>query len=291
MRKVHSLRRLQALLPAVVALFASMLIPEATVGQVGIDAQPPAPLSDTQFDDLNSRLGAVADRLLATPISTVAPRAQASSSVAASKLNPPAAPLATFPERRNKANSRVAQLRPIIDPILRKEGVPSELAAVVLIESGGQATALSPKGARGVWQLMPDTARRYGLVVSEQRDERLDLVSATQAAARYLHDLYSQFGNWELAIAAYNAGEQAVSTAIGRAGNNSFAVLSQLHLLPAETRKYVPAVLSASGPLERLPAVEIGSRSLSSGPVFFAVMAPDLQTFTHAAGSSIPAHP
>jgi membrane-bound lytic murein transglycosylase D len=83
----------------------------------------------------------------------------------------------------------VQGLRPVIDPILRAEGIPAEMAAIALVESGGQSAALSPKGARGVWQLMPDTARRYGLVVTVAKDDRLDLVSATRAAARYLHDL------------------------------------------------------------------------------------------------------
>jgi membrane-bound lytic murein transglycosylase D len=94
---------------------------------------------------------------------------------------------------------------------------------------------------------MPATARRYGLVVSGQRDDRLDLVSATQAAARYLRDLHERFGDWELVLAAYNAGEHAVQNAIQRAGSNSFTVLSQLRLLPLETRNYVPAVMSARG--------------------------------------------
>ena len=116
----------------------------------------------------------------------------------------------------------------------------------MLVESAGSATALSPKGARGIWQFMPDTARRYGLTVTAERDERLDVQKATHAAARYLRDLYRQFGNWPLAFAAYNAGEKLVEKASLTAGSNDFASLSSRRLLPAETRGYVPAVLAAS---------------------------------------------
>ena len=140
---------------------------------------------------------------------------------------------------------RLDQLRPLLIPILEDEGIPQEIAAVVVVESGGRSNALSPKGALGLWQLMPDTARRYGLVVTPSRDERLDVDRSTRAAARYLRDLYQQFGSWPLALAAYNAGEQRVQRAVERAGTPDFIQLSSLRLLPQETRNYVPAVLSA----------------------------------------------
>jgi soluble lytic murein transglycosylase-like protein len=135
-------------------------------------------------------------------------------------------------------------LRPAVEPILRSYGVPIDLAAIVLVESGGNAAALSPKGARGLWQLMPDTARRYGLRVDQIQDDRLDLFRATDAAARYLHDLYAQFGDWKLALAAYNTGEANVGNAIERAHTRDFDRLSNLRLLPLETRNYVPHVLA-----------------------------------------------
>ena len=145
----------------------------------------------------------------------------------------------------SSALRRLDQLRPLLIPILEDEGIPQEIAAVVVVESGGRSTALSPKGALGLWQLMPDTARRYGLVVTPARDERLDVDRSTRAAARYLRDLYQQFGSWPLALAAYNAGEQRVQRAVERAGSSDFIQLSSLRLLPQETRNYVPAVLSA----------------------------------------------
>lgn len=144
-----------------------------------------------------------------------------------------------------QAEHRVRALRPVLEPILREEGIPPQMAAVVLVESGGRTTALSPKGARGLWQIMPDTARRYGLVVAEGVDERLDLFKSTHAAAHYLRDLYTQFGNWPLALAAYNAGEGAVQRAIDRTATRDFNSIALAGVLPLETRDYVPGVLNA----------------------------------------------
>jgi membrane-bound lytic murein transglycosylase D len=148
---------------------------------------------------------------------------------------------------RNLRNAldRVQKLRPVVEPILREQGVPSELAALMLVESGGRTTALSPKGARGLWQLMPETARRYGLVVTAKLDERLDTAKSTRAAARYLGDLHAQFGDWRLALAAYNAGEQLVARALQRSGARDFFQISSMKLIPAETRNYVPAMQAA----------------------------------------------
>jgi soluble lytic murein transglycosylase-like protein len=146
-----------------------------------------------------------------------------------------------------KAVQRVQGLRPVLEPILREEGVPQQMAAVVLVESGGQSTALSPKGARGLWQFMPDTARRYGLVVTAALDERLDPYKSTHAAARYLRDLHTQFGNWPLALAAYNAGEDTVQRAVERTSTRDFSSIARTGMLPRETRSYVPAVLNAIG--------------------------------------------
>ena len=144
------------------------------------------------------------------------------------------------------AAARVELLRPIIEPILAGHGVPREMAAaVIMVESGGRSDALSSKGARGLWQLMPDTARRYGLRVDEAVDERLQLFKATTAGAQYLHDLYARFGAWRLALAGYNAGEANVSSAILKAHTQDFDRLSDLGMLPVETRGYVPNVLGS----------------------------------------------
>jgi membrane-bound lytic murein transglycosylase D len=146
-------------------------------------------------------------------------------------------------EAVRRAIAKVTELRPVLTPILHEQGVPDEIAALVLVESAGQPTALSPKGARGIWQFMPDTARRYGLVVTPDVDERTEVVKSTVAAAHYLHDLYQRFGDWRLAFAAYNAGEQAVERAVARTENGDFLRIDGA--LPEETRNYVPAVMRA----------------------------------------------
>lgn len=151
-----------------------------------------------------------------------------------------------------RISRRTAALRPLVNPILIKEGIPDQLAAVIQIESGGNQLALSPKGARGLWQLMPDTARRYGLRVDNQLDERLNPEKSTTTAARYLRDLYSEFGSWPLALAAYNTGELNLQRAIDRGHSRDFTILSTLGYLPAETREYVPAVIAAMGTLSPL---------------------------------------
>jgi hypothetical protein len=168
---------------------------------------------------------------------------------------------------------RLNLLRPAVEPILRSHGVPVDLAAVILVESGGRATALSPKGARGLWQLMPDTARRYGMRVDEIQDDRLDLFKATDAAARYLHDLYAQFGDWRLALAAYNTGEANVSIAILKAHTQDFDQLTNLRMLPLETRNYVPRVL-ATAQLIGQSSILVEGRSPISGTTIFAVSNP-----------------
>ena len=179
----------------------------------------------------------------AQPIVAVAPQIETS--------EPPA--LAAFADRfwngrmedLRAALWRMTRIRPALERILAEEGVPPRFAAVVIVESGANPEALSPMAARGLWQFVPETALRYGLVVSERRDDRIDLLKSTRAAARYLRDLYQQFRDWRLALAAYNAGEAALQQAVRRGGSFNFQLLSDRKLIPAETRSYVPAVLAA----------------------------------------------
>ena len=139
--------------------------------------------------------------------------------------------------------SRLNRVRPALESVLKKEGLPVELVGVALVESGGNPKALSPKKARGLWQLMPGTARDMGLVVSRRKDERIHVRKATLAAAQYLRYLYSRFQDWALTFAAYNAGPTAVANAIETAGSADFHKISGL--LPVETQHYVPAVFAA----------------------------------------------
>ncbi len=189
------------------------------------------------FASYHRALTATADSLLATPPQT-APEA-----VAAQSFNPAADRVNTAEGFSPGKSERMRRLRPLLEPILAQEGVPAQLSALALVESGGDPAALSPRGARGLWQFMPGTARGYGLAVDGARDERLDLLKSTRAAARYLRDLHARFGDWRLAFAAYNAGAGAVERASRQAGARDFSLLST-HL-PEETRSYVPAVLAA----------------------------------------------
>ena len=199
--------------------------------------------SDEPFAMYDNALSNAADSLLAA----AAQRAVGGpSNNSGARLEPEDAGAATGRDersRRSRAIIRVQQFLPVLEPILRNEGVPAGLAAVVFVESRGQATALSPKGARGIWQFMPDTARHYGLIVTPELDERLDVYKSTRAAARYLRDLHTQFESWPLALAAYNSGEDTVQRAIDRTSTRDFASVSRM--LPLETRRYVPAVLKA----------------------------------------------
>lgn len=202
------------------------------------------------FAGVNDSLTRVADALLNSAVQTTPPE-----TVKTNIVQTPVVSRAQQDDHEAKpwvegslsiATLRLNLLRPAVDPILTSHGVPADLAAVILVESGGRATALSPKGARGIWQLMPDTARRYGLRVDDIQDDRLDLFRSTDAAARYLHDLYAQFGDWRLALAAYNTGEANVGSAILRAHTQDFDQLINLRLLPLETRNYVPRVWAAA---------------------------------------------
>lgn len=199
-----------------------------------------APVPDV-FSAWQANLNAAADKALAAAVADK-PWMKAPETVGSSAGSPW---LASGPLVRVRAAiRRVQQLRPAIEPILLQEGVPAELSAIVLVESGGQPTALSPKGARGIWQFMPATARHYGLVVGPEKDERVDVLKSTRAAARYLRDLHDRFDSWPLVLAAYNAGEDVVRRASERTGASDFVELGRA--LPPETRDYVPAVIAAA---------------------------------------------
>jgi membrane-bound lytic murein transglycosylase D len=131
---------------------------------------------------------------------------------------------------------RAGYYMPIIIPILQKHGLPEELALLPAIESAFNPFAVSRSGAAGLWQFIPSTARRYGLRVDGEIDERFDVIKSTEAAAMYLKDLYQMFKSWELALAAYNCGENCVAR---RTGGINF--WETQNFLPLETKNYVPA--------------------------------------------------
>lgn len=132
--------------------------------------------------------------------------------------------------------------------IFEEEGVPAELVWLAQVESLWRSQAVSPAAAAGVWQFIPKTAVRFGLRADAERDDRYDFTKQTRIAARYLRFLYDYYdGNWELAIGAYNTGEENMDLAIARAGGvRDFWVLRDKAVLHPETAEYVPKVLAAS---------------------------------------------
>lgn len=135
---------------------------------------------------------------------------------------------------------------PMIRQVLREEGLPEDLAYLALIESGFNPKAYSWAGASGLWQFMPRTGRKYGLVIDWWIDERRDPVKSTRAAARYLKDLYALFRSWHLAQAGYNAGEAKILTGLSRVRGNTFWSLARSPHIPAETRNFVPRLIAAT---------------------------------------------
>ncbi|HEY4148094.1 MAG TPA: lytic transglycosylase domain-containing protein, partial [Chitinophagaceae bacterium] len=125
----------------------------------------------------------------------------------------------------------------LMDAVLIAHNLPKELKYLAVIESELHKGALSRVGARGPWQLMPGTARLLGLKVNKHIDERINYVKSTQAASKYLIDLYGQFGDWLLVIAAYNCGPAPVLRAMKRSGSSDFWNLQ--YYLPAESRLHV----------------------------------------------------
>ena len=125
----------------------------------------------------------------------------------------------------------------MMDAILEQHGLPHELKYLAVIESHLQSNARSWAGAVGPWQFMPETGRNYGLRVSRYRDERTDYFKSTHAASRYLTELYRQYGDWLLVIAAYNGGPGNVNNAIRKAGSRNFWALQDY--LPVESKNHV----------------------------------------------------
>jgi membrane-bound lytic murein transglycosylase D len=134
---------------------------------------------------------------------------------------------------------RTTRYFPYIEKVLAKHKLPDDLKYLAVAESALRIHAGSAKGALGIWQLMPQTARKYGLTVNARFDERRNVYLSTPAAAAYLADLHKQFGSWSLALAAYNMGEEGLEAEIMEQGTNDY-----YHLyLPLETQRFVLRVL------------------------------------------------
>jgi membrane-bound lytic murein transglycosylase D len=242
-------------------------------GATGVDhAVVPAPLDEGRPDLLVEQwldgVGSVAEQEAAseTEPAGVDPWADAfaESSRAAVVAQPQEAP-STYPvtvnpqvqrfldrftgARRDVVNlwaGRSGRYLGMIREVLKSRGLPEELAYTAMIESGFNPLAVSRVGAKGMWQFMAATARRYGLRVDQWIDERLDPEKSTVAASKYLRDLYNMFGSWALAQAAYNAGEVKVSRAIRATGSSDFWTLAKTNHLRTETKDFVPAIHAAT---------------------------------------------
>jgi len=143
-----------------------------------------------------------------------------------------------------RAFARSGRYHDMMVSILKQEGVPQDLIYLAQAESGFHPLAVSRAGARGIWQFMGSRARGYGLEHSMWVDDRQDPEKSTRAAAHHLKDLYAQFGDWYLAMAAYNSGPGTVQAAVRRTGYADFWELYRRNVLPKETRNYVPIILA-----------------------------------------------
>ncbi len=141
--------------------------------------------------------------------------------------------------------SRATRYMPMIEETFDEVGVPRELAWSALIESLFKTGAYSRAAAVGMWQFVSGTARLYDMEVGSNVDERIDPVRSTRMAAIYMKDLYAEFGDWALVMAAYNAGKGRVGRAMQRTGHDDFWSLSEARAIPRETRDHVPKIYAA----------------------------------------------
>jgi len=141
-------------------------------------------------------------------------------------------------------SARAGRYAPLMSKILGENGLPKDLIFLAMAESGFQSKAKSWAKAVGPWQFMPYTGKRYGLNIDWYTDERRDPIKSSQAAAKYLKKLYGDFESWELAAAAYNAGEGKMGRAIKRYGTENFWKLRNGRYLKPETKNYVPKIMA-----------------------------------------------
>ena len=187
------------------------------------------------------------------------------------------------------AMARGGRYLPKIRQIFAEEGIPRDLAYVALVESAFKTGALSRARARGVWQFIPSTGKLYGLQQDWWVDERSDPEKATRAAARYLKTLHEMFGDWNLALAAYNAGEGVVQRAMTRYRTRDFWQLFKTRGLRRETKNYVPlihaAIVAAKAP------EKYGFEIVPEAPLAFETVAVDgavdLRVVAECAGAAV----
>lgn len=212
-----------------------------------------APDGDVKQEDplLREYLGDITKELVALEVPVLTASSPIGNHIAGNSSHPRVAAFLNYFQGRGRGRlevgrSRLASLRPMMAQVFREEGVPEWLLSVGFVESTYNSQAHSPKAAHGIWQFIPGTGDRYGLKRTAWMDERGNAEKSTRAAARYLRDLHALFGDWLLALAAYNWGEGRVARITQRTGIRDFWTLADRGFLPQETANYVPAVLAAS---------------------------------------------
>lgn len=173
---------------------------------------------------------------------------------------------------------------------VEKRGMPTEIALLPMIESGFNPTALSTSKASGIWQFIPSTGKDFGLKQNYWKDSRKDVTAATQAALNYLQRLYTMFGAWDLALAAYNAGEGTVSRAIERNRKLGLPTDYQHLALPDETKNYVPKLQAIKNIIFKPEQFGLKLNEIPNTPYFTTVEAPnkmDVSLAAELAGISI----
>jgi len=168
--------------------------------------------------------------------------------------------------------NRAGRYREMISRVLHEEGMPQDLIYLAQAESAFQPLALSRAGARGIWQFVSYRGQEYGLRHTWWVDERQDPEKATRAAAQHLRDLYKMFGDWYLAMAAYNCGPGNVQKGIERTGYADFWELYKRNVLPRETRNYVPIIVALT--LIAKDAAHYGIQAEPEAPVPIDVVKP-----------------
>jgi len=248
--------RLFAVLCFILFLFAP-LYASGTPEEKSADGQPPPIISEKPTEKTEPAIKAESVTK-AEPVIEAAPEARptvAESEIVPYKSNPMAVKAVEkstvlFAERIKERFamwlSRSGKYVELMKDILKNKNVPEDIVFLSLIESGFNPYAYSVARAAGPWQFISATAKRYGLVIDWWRDERRDPVKSTAAAANYLSDLYGMFGSWNLAMAAYNAGEGRILKALKRSKSDDYWPLLNTRHIKSETKNYVPRFIAAS---------------------------------------------
>lgn len=217
---------------------------DTLIGAAALNAQPQPAETVSQANELQKAETPQSDQYIEHAGSLLSP--QNSNPVAVSAVNKS---ISLFAERIRERFAvyleRSGKYLEMMQEVLREKNVPEDMVFLSLIESGFNPHAYSVARAVGPWQFISSTAKRYGLKIDWWRDERKDPVKSTAAAANYLSDLYEMFGSWNLAMAAYNAGEGRILKALNRTGSDDYWALLSTRHIKSETKQYVPRFIAA----------------------------------------------